>query len=699
MNKLRTILLQNKLYIILVILVIIYSFIFTTLIKHKSIYTGKEKTFECIVKEYKIDGNKLSLTLKSKEKLIGTYYITSEEEKEYLTNNIKIGSTLLINGELNTPSSNTVPYLFNYKEYLYNNKIYYTLNINNINIINKELNIFYKIKNYMYERALKYDINGYMYAFILGKTFKINEDVLNSFRTNGVSHLFALSGLHVSIFSLILMKILKKIKVNLLNSYILVFIFLLLFSFITGFSPSILRASLLFFFLGLNKVFNLNIETKNILYIVLIILLLINPFLIYNLSFILSFTTTYFLIILSIDNNDNYIKGLLKTSFISFISNIILSIYYFGYINPIGILMNLIFVPLVTYIIFPLTIISFILPIFSYILNLLINIMEFLSLKLSLLSLKIYFKQISIIYVFIYYLLLLIYARIRNKHIFIPMILLVFYLYIIPYIDNNLYIYYIDVGQGDSSLLILPNMKKTVLIDTGGKIKYKVDDWKIRSNEYSIGEDTIIPFMRKLGIKKLDYLVLTHGDTDHMGESNNIVDNFKVKNVIFNCGSYNQSENYLISNLNKKNINYNKCINKININDLKLDFLNNKEYDNENDNSSVIYFNYNNYKFLFMGDAGVNREKDILDKYNLNNIEFLKVGHHGSDTSSSSYFINNINPKYSIISVGKNNRYNHPKDSVLKILNKSKIYRTDIDGSIEIKLNKKGYKISTYPSY
>ena len=95
-----------------------------------------------------------------------------------------------------------------------------------------------------------------------------------------------------------------------------------------------------------------------------------------------------------------------------------------------------------------------------------------------------------------------------------------------------------------------------------------------------------------------------------------------------------------------------------------------------------------------MADAGVEKEKNIIEKYNLKDIDFLKVGHHGSNTSSSKEFIDIINPKYSLISVGKNNRYGHPKNSVLNILKNSKIYRTDIDGSIEIKLNKIKYKIN-----
>ena len=180
-----------------------------------------------------------------------------------------------------------------------------------------------------------------------------------------------------------------------------------------------------------------------------------------------------------------------------------------------------------------------------------------------------------------------------------------------------------------------------------------------------------------------------------MGEAINFVNNFKIKNVIFNCGGYNELEKELINVLEKKNINYYSCLKGFNIDKYKFQFLNTKEYDNENDNSNVIYFNDDNYKFLFMGDAGIEKEKDILNKYNLRDIDFLKVGHHGSNTSSSKEFIESINPKYSLLSVGKNNRYGHPKDSVLDILSNSKIYRTDINGSIKIQLNKNGYTIRT----
>ena len=180
-----------------------------------------------------------------------------------------------------------------------------------------------------------------------------------------------------------------------------------------------------------------------------------------------------------------------------------------------------------------------------------------------------------------------------------------------------------------------------------------------------------------------------------MGEAINLVNNFKVEKVIFNCGPYNDLEQELIKVLDKKHIKYYSCIKELNIDKNKLYFLQTKEYDNENDNSNVIYTELGGYKFMFMGDASVTTEKEILNKYNISNIDALKVGHHGSRTSSSKEFINEINPKYSIISVGKNNRYGHPNKEVLNNLDNSKIYRTDQDGSVMFKLKNNKLKIET----
>ena len=179
-----------------------------------------------------------------------------------------------------------------------------------------------------------------------------------------------------------------------------------------------------------------------------------------------------------------------------------------------------------------------------------------------------------------------------------------------------------------------------------------------------------------------------------MGEAINLVENFKVEKVIFNCGEFNELEQDLIEILVKKKIPYYSCIKELNIDNNKLYFLNDKDYGNENDNSSVIYTQFNNHKFLFMGDAGVEVE-DLIEKYNLKNIDVLKVGHHGSKTSSGKAFIDEINPKYGVISVGKNNKFGHPNKEVLDNLKNTKIYRTDQDGSIMFKIKDNKLKIET----
>ena len=187
----------------------------------------------------------------------------------------------------------------------------------------------------------------------------------------------------------------------------------------------------------------------------------------------------------------------------------------------------------------------------------------------------------------------------------------------------------------------------------------------------------------------------SHGDYDHMGEAINLVENFKVEKVIFNCGPYNDLENELIEVLDKKKIKYYSYIKELNVDNNKLHFLQTKEYDNENENSNVIYTKLNGYKFMFMGDAGVEKEKDILEKYNVSKIDVLKIGHHGSKTSSDKNFIDEMNPKYSVISVGKNNRYGHPNKEVLNNLDNSKIYRTDINGSIMFKVKNNKLQVET----
>lgn len=683
MIKLRTILLQSNIYRVTIVGVIIYALIVTLLPKYESVYKGSEEDFLCSIDNYKIEEDKMNLELVCKEKLVGSYYFKNDEYK-FFKKKVNIGSSVIVKGKLVSPKNNTVPYLFNYKKYLYNKRVYYTLKIDNIKILKENSNSFIKLKNKVIKHVNSYKDSTYLYAFILGKTELISDEVLTSYRENGISHLFALSGLHVSIFSSILLFILKKLRFKEILNYVLIFIFLLLFSFITGFSPSILRATLLFFLLSINKVFYLNIRTLDILYLVFIILVIINPFIIYNLSFILSFTAAFFLIFSSdLLKGKNYFVSLFKVSLLSYFASLPLSIYYFGYTNLLGTILNLVFVPLVSFVVFPLTLLTFIISKFYSILNITTNLLESLSLLFNKFKIIIYFPRINLIFVFIYLSILMLYIKFKKKICLYLIIVLLIFFKIRPYMDNNTYIYYLDVGQGDSILVVTQHLNKTILIDTGGIVSFNEN---YKSN---IVKNKTIPFFRRIGINKVDYLFLTHGDYDHAGEANELLSNFCVKKVFINKGN--------INNIEKK-INNKEVLRLKNfvIDNIKVNSLNNNVFNNENDDSTILLFNIYDYKFLFMGDASIKTEEYLLNNYILPNVDILKVGHHGSYTSTSTDFINVIKPKYSVISVGENNMYKHPNKSVLDILDNTKLFRTDVDGTIEVKISKKRYKIKTY---
>ena len=678
MRKLKTILnLKQKYTFILFITFIIYALIITS-IPMKTTYKENDSTFEGNILSIKKYDTKTTLIIKEKnktEKILVNYYEKIDK--------INLGDKVKIKGTLKLPSKNTVPNLFNYRKYLNNNNIYYILTASEITKIKNNTKILTHYKNKLQKYINRKKAHTYLNIFILSNKNDLDKEVLNSYQVNGLSHLFSISGMHITLLLGTILKLLDKVSYNRYYKYIFLIIILIIYMYLTDFTPSILRSGIMFILLTLNKLFNFKIKTKNIIMLTFIIIVLINPYYIYNLGFQLSYLISFYLIIFAhiINKHKNYFKKLFITSLISFLVSfpIIISNYY--QVNLLSILINLLFVPIISYIVLPLAFITLILPTDS-LLILTMDILEGISLSLTNINyLLLELAKPSIYLIIIYYAtitLLLI-----NKKCFISLLTTIFIHKISINFNPNMEILFLDVSQGDSILLHYPHNKYNILIDTGGNYNYE------------ISKNIIIPYLKSKGINKIDYLILTHGDYDHMGESINLIENFKVEKVIFNCGEFNDLEKELIKVLEKKKIKYYSCIKELNIDDNKLNFLQTKEYDNENDNSNVIYNELSGYKFMFMGDSGIEKEKDILDKYNISDIDVLKVGHHGSNTSSSEEFINSINPKYSLISVGKNNRYGHPNKEVLDTLNDSKIYRTDQDGSIMFKIKKDKLQIET----
>lgn len=681
MIRLKTLLQSKYLLIFLIFLVSLISFY---KIKYdRTTLNNKTKVYGYI-KSITVKDNKVTIELLNNKYLV-KYYLKDSERLE----KIEINDYVLFKGKTTLASDNTNFHLFNYKLYLKSKKIDYIFTSTSYKIVSKNNNILFKAKNYIINRIDDYKSKNYLYTFILGDKGYIDNSIYKTYQDNGVSHLLAISGMHVSFLSSFILLILNKIKKSSIND-IIVIMFLLFYSFLVNFTPSITRAFLLFLFLFIDKKLKLNIKTSYILIYIALTLLLYNPFYIYNLGFVFSFTISFFLIITSsiINKRKNYFSKLFMTSFISFLASIPILINNFFSINLTTILSNMFFVPFVSFIIFPFSFLTLLFKPLDNIFLYLTKILEYFSIKFNIvnISLVLCYFGFGII---IYYLLLIIYVILINnksRHSYIPLI--IFLIVIIIHSNYNNFtndksISFIDIGQGDSILLRLKD--KSILIDTGGILNYSA-----AKVNYSLANNIIIPYLNSLGISKLDYLVITHGDQDHIGEANNMINNFKVLNIIKNSGNNNKNELDFIDNIKKHNIRYKEVSkHKIKMDNYIFNFINDKDITNENEDSLVIYTIINNKKILLTGDIGINSEEYLLNEYNIQNIDILKLAHHGSKYSNSYNFLKIINPKVAIIQAGVNNRFNHPNiETIDKLDNLNISYLvTSINGAIKIDLN------------
>lgn len=556
-------------------------------------------------------------------------------------------------------------------------------------------------KQYIYKRLVTEhnDDPVKIIALITGDTSKIKDHQLDQIREIGIYHLLAISGTHITALVSIIFYTLTKVRCPLFLIKAIIFILLPIYTIYTGMAPSAIRAVLVALILLLlpKKLYK---HSMNVLFGVFILITLISPQLIYNIGFQFSFFITFcILFALPILKDANIVKSMIFVSVIAQLSSSIISAAHFNQIQWIGILANLFFVPFYTFILFPASLIYFAslhfpikVTIFTKCLNILLLIHDyFVSIFMKFSTLKWFTPELSSFFIAIaVFLIIVALILFVHKHYFLFLLILIsifFILTILPK-SNDYRLTMLNVNQGDA-ILFETDKKESMLIDTGGVLIKKG-----MKDNHMLSKRKILPTLKKHGLPKINYLIITHPHVDHMGELSYLIGKYQIDHIIINANSFSleqlkaltlQCKKHKVKLLDFKTFNH-IVLSKADIRLLDATIQNS---DDLNEHSIITYIQYNKYKMLFMGDASKHNESLLLNKCKLNNLDVLKVGHHGSKTSSSSNFVNIMHPKISLISVGQNNRYKLPSTEVITRLKAigSKIYMTSLSGEVTITLS------------
>ena len=252
--KLKIILLSNKTFKVFFLIALIYALLITKFINFKSKYNSNDNVFNVQIIDIYVDGDYLRLTLNGKEKLQGTYYFESLEEKDSFLQQYRCGDYIKIKGSLQKPSNNTNFNLFNYRQYLEYNHIYYLLKIDNYKLIKHNINPFYYLKNKVIDYIEKSQYsNSYLKTFILGNNDYLDSNIQNVYQKIGINHLFAISGMHIYLLTFLLISLLRKIHLKEKVIFVVMLPFLIFYMFLTSFIPSVVRASIFFILTFFNR--------------------------------------------------------------------------------------------------------------------------------------------------------------------------------------------------------------------------------------------------------------------------------------------------------------------------------------------------------------------------------------------------------------------------------------------------------------
>ncbi|MFD1927368.1 DNA internalization-related competence protein ComEC/Rec2 [Sporosarcina siberiensis] len=711
---------------ILTFIAALLSFTYFTSSLPKAIELGPATITMSWFDNAKIDGGKVKGLAKTSagQTLYAVYKFNDEQEKNSFSELHLPSVTFTLTGVFREADMPSHIYAFNMENYM---RMYGSSGIFESEVILNAVpksNVYTRLS--LQRQKVKLHINSTFpkqlipeaEALLIGDRSGMDETDATVYKRLGITHLFAISGLHVGLLAFMFRELLLRLSFRKGTVDMLLIVMLPLYAVLAGGAPSVWRAVSVTTFVLLASLIGLKIRLDNALAISALVFISIQPYILFQPGFQLSYLAAFSLILSS--------KILVKAKTAIGISFLVTSIsqlslypvllFHFYEISLSSFFVNLIYVPLYSLIILPVNIILLIVTWLSTSLSTFLfmiyapfrECITWISIWLSSLPYQLWtpgklsaIEMVCIIAGVLYFFVQC-EEGVKARDFLIFVILPALTIHVMPYLDGTLKVTFLDVGQGDSAVVELPYRKAVYLIDTGGTVFFGENGWKTPGKSFEVGRKVVVTYLKGRGIKKIDKLIISHAHLDHMGGADEVLEEITVNEIHITSGSEDEKEMVDLLRVAKmKKVPIHSVKDGLGWSEGQISFNYMSPQDERylgNDSSLVLLMKTPGLSFLFTGDLETEGERKFVKKYGSLNYGriLLKGGHHGSRTSSTEPFIKALRPELTIFSVGRNNTYRHPHEDVLErfIDLGYSTMSTAVYGTITIDVVKEDYSVT-----
>jgi len=532
----------------------------------------------------------------------------------------------------------------------------------------------------------------------------MDEETMDIYSDLGILHVFAISGVHVTLLTGVIRDALKRIGlIDIIVDGILI-LFCISFIYIAGGSISIVRACIMAIIAIVNRRLKLGLSSFDIFSLVFLINFVLNPLVVYQRDFQFSYWIAFILICSRpVLRKFSPIRARLAIVFLARMAAIPVAVSSGYEINVTSYIANLLLVPLLLKIIIPTLLITLFLPFLAPLTELLLKAFENINgLLQPFLNINVTFGSVSLLVIILLmsFLLISCYFYEKYKKLWIRLALIGLYVLVLeasrtwqPYTA----ITFLDVGQGDSVIIRSPHQACTIVIDTGGDVS------RIHSSNPSIFSNTLEPYLLGNGVRNIDFLILTHEHYDHIAETIPLMTRFNVQNIIVSEAEHEQQMQAIFEEAQRQGIPIHvarpldtfTCANQV------YTFIHDEvDHMDVNENSLVMTVEIDGFNVLLTGDIGHVAEPAVLINNHLTNIHVFQVAHHGSRYSNSLEFMDALNINYAVVQAGSRNFYSHPHAELFDVTNDLGIalLNSAVHGTVQFRLRYEYYQIHIWSS-